>query len=153
MPGPTGTTGVTGITGWTGGTGYQGWVGLVGPLGPTGPTGPTGYQGVQGPQGPSGRTGWTGYTGPTGPSKAIVGPSTIVITLDGITTGYKNYQSITSIPTSTTMITQGWSFSNVSNVYLVGLSWLSNSGNWQLNAGVVASTVSSTTLTVYYYYQ
>ena len=66
---------------------------------------------------------------------------------------YKNYTYTTSVSSSTTMITQGWAFASASNVYMVGLSWLPSGGFWQLNVGVVANPASSTTLTVYYYYQ
>lgn len=51
------------------------------------------------------------------------------------------------------MITQGWKFASAANVNLVGLTWSNVGGVWQINAGVYASAIVSTTFTVYYYYQ
>jgi hypothetical protein len=68
---------------------------------------------------------------------------------------YAVYTSSTSIPTSSYMITQGWTSGNPQYLTPVTLTWTSNAGNWQLNAGIFNSsnTSISSTFTVYYYYQ
>jgi hypothetical protein len=71
------------------------------------------------------------------------------------TTGYAVYTSATSISTTNFMITQGWLSGNPQNLSPVTLTWTSNAGNWQLNAGIFNSSNASfnSTFTVYYYYQ
>jgi hypothetical protein len=71
------------------------------------------------------------------------------------TSDYAVYTSSTSIPTSSYIITQGWTSGNPQYLSPVTLTWTANAGNWQLNAGIFnSSNVSiNSTFTVYYYYQ